>query len=386
MNVRSVNQQPRRAPEKRRRGRPLVDDKRRIILDAALQTVRRPRLPRHRRARGRRGGGRRHGHALSLLRAQGSARQRGLSRRRSVAACSTGRRARRRRAARPAARLRRRRGAGDSTAPRSAGSPSCGAGSARSRAPSPTRSASSRCRTTSSTSMPKSRARRAVGARAAVDHRQAPARPRRAARRSTSLIALLWGAFVGLVKASRLGYLDARRPPPRAGRRRLLADDRAASAVPAAPAVLAASAAPARPRAAPPDLTHERMTMLPTTTPAAAPSRTSLHTLDSLAARSSDELDALYRSATVSSTMHAADGRSSDACSPCAGCPACSPRRCAGGPRRVVRVGGQDVRGRERHARRRPQPRVRAARARPPEPVPVRDPVRRRRRSTASRR
>lgn len=37
MNVRSVNQRPPRAPEKRRRGRPLVDDKRRIILDAALQ-------------------------------------------------------------------------------------------------------------------------------------------------------------------------------------------------------------------------------------------------------------------------------------------------------------------------------------------------------------
>ena len=37
MNVRSVNQRPRRAPEQRRRGRPLVDDKRRIILDAALQ-------------------------------------------------------------------------------------------------------------------------------------------------------------------------------------------------------------------------------------------------------------------------------------------------------------------------------------------------------------
>jgi hypothetical protein len=34
----------------------------------------------------------------------------------------------------------------------------------------------------------------------------------------------------------------------------------------------------------------------------------SLHTLDSLAARSSSELDALYRAATVSSSMHAADG------------------------------------------------------------------------------
>lgn len=34
-----------------------------------------------------------------------------------------------------------------------------------------------------------------------------------------------------------------------------------------------------------------------------------LHTLDTLAARSHDELDALYRAATVSSTMHAADGK-----------------------------------------------------------------------------
>lgn len=44
----------------------------------------------------------------------------------------------------------------------------------------------------------------------------------------------------------------------------------------------------------------------PTTTSSAA--RTSLHSLDGLAARSLDELDALYRAATVSSTMHAADG------------------------------------------------------------------------------
>jgi len=42
--------------------------------------------------------------------------------------------------------------------------------------------------------------------------------------------------------------------------------------------------------------------------PQPAPSR-SLHTLDTLAARSVDELDALYRAATVSSTMHAADGQ-----------------------------------------------------------------------------
>jgi hypothetical protein len=33
------------------------------------------------------------------------------------------------------------------------------------------------------------------------------------------------------------------------------------------------------------------------------------YTLDTLAARSDDELDALYRAATVSSTMHAADGK-----------------------------------------------------------------------------
>jgi hypothetical protein len=49
------------------------------------------------------------------------------------------------------------------------------------------------------------------------------------------------------------------------------------------------------------------MTMLATST-AAAPSRTTLHSLDSLAARSSAELEALYRAAAVSSTMRAADG------------------------------------------------------------------------------
>jgi hypothetical protein len=37
--------------------------------------------------------------------------------------------------------------------------------------------------------------------------------------------------------------------------------------------------------------------------------RTSLHTLDTLAQRTSDELDALYRAAVVSTTMHAADGQ-----------------------------------------------------------------------------
>jgi len=44
-------------------------------------------------------------------------------------------------------------------------------------------------------------------------------------------------------------------------------------------------------------------TAVPTTT-----ARTSLHTLDTLAARSTTELDALYRAATVSTSMHAADG------------------------------------------------------------------------------
>ena len=41
----------------------------------------------------------------------------------------------------------------------------------------------------------------------------------------------------------------------------------------------------------------------------ATAARTSIHTLDTLAARSVDELDAQYRAATVSSTMHAADGQ-----------------------------------------------------------------------------
>ena len=43
-------------------------------------------------------------------------------------------------------------------------------------------------------------------------------------------------------------------------------------------------------------------------TPAASP-RPSLHSLDSLAARTLDELDALYRAAAASSTMRAADGQ-----------------------------------------------------------------------------
>lgn len=45
-----------------------------------------------------------------------------------------------------------------------------------------------------------------------------------------------------------------------------------------------------------------------TSNAAASSSRSSMHTLDTLAQRTSDELDALYRAATVSQTMHAADG------------------------------------------------------------------------------
>ena len=48
--------------------------------------------------------------------------------------------------------------------------------------------------------------------------------------------------------------------------------------------------------------------MITTQSTVTAPLRTSLHTLDSLAQRSSDELDALYRAASVSATMRAADG------------------------------------------------------------------------------
>ncbi|HUS32741.1 MAG TPA: hypothetical protein VMZ53_29775 [Kofleriaceae bacterium] len=44
------------------------------------------------------------------------------------------------------------------------------------------------------------------------------------------------------------------------------------------------------------------------TTHATSSTRSSVHSLDSLAQRSSDELDALYRAATVSQSMHAADG------------------------------------------------------------------------------
>jgi hypothetical protein len=51
------------------------------------------------------------------------------------------------------------------------------------------------------------------------------------------------------------------------------------------------------------------MTMLTTeTTTTTGAQRASLHTLDSLARKTSAELDALYRAATVSTTMHAADG------------------------------------------------------------------------------
>jgi hypothetical protein len=50
------------------------------------------------------------------------------------------------------------------------------------------------------------------------------------------------------------------------------------------------------------------MIMLATQTTTPTSSRTPLFTLDALAQRSHDELDALYRAATVSTTMHAADG------------------------------------------------------------------------------
>ena len=48
--------------------------------------------------------------------------------------------------------------------------------------------------------------------------------------------------------------------------------------------------------------------MLSTQTAHAPTARSSVHTLDTLAQRSSDELDALYRAAAVSQTLHAADG------------------------------------------------------------------------------
>jgi hypothetical protein len=50
------------------------------------------------------------------------------------------------------------------------------------------------------------------------------------------------------------------------------------------------------------------MTMLTTQQTATTTQRSSLHTLDSLSRKTSAELDALYRAATVSKTMHAADG------------------------------------------------------------------------------
>jgi hypothetical protein len=49
--------------------------------------------------------------------------------------------------------------------------------------------------------------------------------------------------------------------------------------------------------------------MLSTTAHSPLASAHSLHTLDTLAERSCDELDALYRAAVVSSSMHAADGQ-----------------------------------------------------------------------------
>lgn len=50
------------------------------------------------------------------------------------------------------------------------------------------------------------------------------------------------------------------------------------------------------------------ITSTPTTAAVTATQRSSVHTLDSLARRSSSDLDSLYRTAVVSSTMHAADG------------------------------------------------------------------------------
>jgi hypothetical protein len=49
------------------------------------------------------------------------------------------------------------------------------------------------------------------------------------------------------------------------------------------------------------------MTMI-TAQPHSTPSRSAIHSLDSLAARSLGELEALYRAATVSPSLHAADG------------------------------------------------------------------------------
>jgi len=45
-----------------------------------------------------------------------------------------------------------------------------------------------------------------------------------------------------------------------------------------------------------------------TTATTTTTSRSSVHSLDSLSRKTSDELDALYRAASVSKTMHAADG------------------------------------------------------------------------------
>jgi hypothetical protein len=50
------------------------------------------------------------------------------------------------------------------------------------------------------------------------------------------------------------------------------------------------------------------ITSTPTTAAVTSTQRSSLHTLDSLSKKSSSELDSLYRTAVVSSTMHAADG------------------------------------------------------------------------------
>ena len=50
------------------------------------------------------------------------------------------------------------------------------------------------------------------------------------------------------------------------------------------------------------------ITTTPTTSAVTSTQRSTLHTLDTLARKSSADLDALYRASTVSSTMHAADG------------------------------------------------------------------------------
>ncbi len=59
---------------------------------------------------------------------------------------------------------------------------------------------------------------------------------------------------------------------------------------------------------------------------AAVETRSSIHSPDSLAARSLEELDALYQAAAAPTTMRAADSGSSGGCSRFAGCRRRSPR------------------------------------------------------------